>query len=302
MTEFNKMFMAFAAGKVSTENAIKLYQGVAPVYVLEVNPTKTELEKIYNRELEKTPEYISETEVNGTKYPQVRLDFIVQTDPEKCHGIDMKTPISFFITKQVRYNRDGSKLQVVNRYGEFTWLSIEDAKNGTIPESLNWFEAADFRPAYIGEEALTGFIKAYLNIPNKSFRKKDGTVVELKDKSEAEARLDGIENYFKGDFSELKGVLKLQPKNKVKAMFGVRNTDDNKQYQAVYTQKFLKNNITDYSKLDKDLQDRKAAGSYPTTEFSVCDLKEYSVEATSFSDSSEEMPFDSKEESSSPWF
>lgn len=305
----NKTFMAFAAGKESTEGvAVKRYIGVAPVYVLAVNPNKAELEKLYDTELENAPEYIGEAEVgqegNKHKVPQVRLDFIVQADSEKCNGIDMKTKVPFFIKKEVRYNKDETKIQVINKYGETTWLPIENAKNGTVPENLSWFEAADFRPAFIGEEELTAFIKAYLNIPNKSYRKKDGTVVELKDKSEAEARLDKITDYFKGDFSELRNVLALQPKNKVKCMFGVRTTDENKQYQAVYTQKFLKNNVTDYSKLDEELQERKANGAYPDTEFSICDLKEYSVEATEFATTTEDdgdFPSASNE-SSSPWF
>lgn len=303
----SKLFMAFATGKESTEGvAVKRYIGVAPVFVLAVNPNKVELEKLYDTELEKAPEYVGEAEIgqegNKKKVPQVRLDFIVQTDVDKCSGIEMKTKISFFIKKEWRYNRDETKVQVINKYGETTWLPIENAKNGTVPETLSWFEPADFRPAYIGEEELTAFIKAYLNIPNKSFRKKDGSVVELKDKSEAEARLDKIADYFKGDFSELRGVIALQPKNKVKCMFGVRTTDDNKQYQAVYTQKFLKNNITDYSKLDEELQERKANGAYPDTEFNICDLKEYSVEATEFSaqKDDEEMPFSG--EAASPWF
>lgn len=303
----DKLFMAFATGKESTEGvAVKRYIGVAPVFVLAVNPNKAELEKLYDTELEKAPEYIGESEVgqegNKKKVPQVRLDFIVQTDADKCNGIEMKTKISFFIKKEWRYNRDETKVQVINKYGETTWLPIENAKNGTVPETLSWFEPADFRPAYIGEEELTAFIKAYLNIPNKSFRKKDGTVVELKDKSEAEARLDKIADYFKGDFSELRNVIALQPKNKVKCMFGVRTTDDNKQYQSVYTQKFLKNNVTDYSKLDEELQERKANGAYPDTEFSICDLKEYSVEATEFSaqKDDDEMPFSG--EAASPWF
>ena len=89
-------------------------------------------------------------------------------------------------------------------------------------------------------------------------------------------------------------------------MFGVRTTDDNKQYQAVYTQKFLKNNITDYSKLDEELQERKAAGAYPTTEFSVCDLKKYAVESTDFSgsaDNGDMPPFDATPSAGapSPW-
>ena len=309
MKKTNKVFMAFATGKESTEgNVVKRYIGVAPVFILGVNPNKAELEKLYGTELEKSPEYIGETEVGPegakAKVPQVRLDFIVQTDPEKCNGIEMKTKISFFLTKEVKYNRDRSKIQVINKYGELTWLPIENVKAGTVPENLSWFEPADFRPAYIGEEELTGFIKAYLNIPNKSYRKKNGEVVEIPNKADAEARLDKIQDYFKGDFSELRNVIALQPKNKVKCMFGVRTTDDNKQYQAVYTQMFLKNKVTDYSKLDEDLQNRKSAGAYPTTEFSTCDLKEYTVESTDFiaSSSESDLPFESDGGTPSPWF
>lgn len=301
----NKIFMAFATGSESTEgNVVKKYIGVGSVGVLAVNPNKETLEKLYNTTINDDPSYLSEVEVGpeGDKYtvPQVRIDFIVQTDPEKCNGIDMKTKIPFFITKEVRYNRDRSKVQVINKYGETTWLPIENAKSGTVPANLSWFEPADFRPAYIGEEDLTGFLKAYLNIPNKSYRKSNGEVVELPNKADAEARLDKIENYFKGDYSELREAISLQPKNRVKGLFGVRTTEDGKQYQAVYTQKFLKNSVTDYSRLDAELQERKAAGAYPTTEFEVCDLKEYTVESTDFNNNPEpssDMPMQD-----SPWF
>lgn len=304
----NKIFMAFATGSESTEgNVVKKYTGVGSVSVLAVNPDKETLEKLYNTTINDDPSYLSEVEVGpeGDKYtvPQVRIDFIVQTDPEKCNGIDMKTKIPFFITKEVRYNRDRSKVQVINKYGETTWLPIENAKSGTVPANLSWFEPADFRPAYIGEEDLTGFLKAYLNIPNKSYRKSNGEVVELPNKADAEARLDKIENYFKGDYSELREAISLQPKNRVKGLFGVRTTEDGKQYQAVYVQKFLKNSVTDYSKLDAELQDRKAAGAYPTTEFEVCDLKEYTIEPTDFNNNTTqtESPFDMPVQSS-PWF
>lgn len=304
----NKIFMAFATGSESTEgNVVKKYTGVGSVSVLAVNPDKETLEKLYNTTINDDPSYLSEVKVGpeGDKHtvPQVRIDFVVQTDPEKCNGIDMKTKIPFFITKEVRYNRDRSKVQVINKYGETTWLPIENAKSGTVPANLSWFEPADFRPAYIGEEDLTGFLKAYLNIPNKSYRKSNGEVVELPNKADAEARLDKIENYFKGDYSELREAISLQPKNRVKGLFGVRTTEDGKQYQAVYVQKFLKNSVTDYSKLDAELQDRKAAGAYPTTEFEVCDLKEYTIEPTDFNNNTTqtESPFDMPVQSS-PWF
>ncbi len=105
-------------------------------------------------------------------------------------------------------------------------------------------------------------------------------------------------------FKELRDVIALQPNNKVKVLFGVRTTDDNKQYQAVYNQMFLKNNITDYSKLDADLQERKANGAYSTTEFTVGDLKEYDVESTDLSNSgaSGDMPFPAGNDAGgTPW-
>lgn len=298
MNNTNYLFMAFASGRETTDSQeIKRYIGVAPVFVLAVNPTKDELEKIYNNTSDNAPEYLSKTEVNGKEVEQVRIDFIVQTNTERSNGIDLKTKLSFFLTNMPKYNRDGSKVQVINKYGETTWLSIEDAKNKVIPSNLSWFEAADIRPAYIGEAELTIFIKKYLNIPNKSYRKSNGELVELENKADAEARLDCISNYFKGDFSELKTIASLLPNNEIKCMFGVRTTDDGKMYQAVYSHEFVKNNVTDYSKLDEDLQNRKQNGAYPTTEFSICDLKEYTVESTTFTPNNQEMP-----NMTSPWF
>ena len=221
---------------------------------------------------------------------------MVVSDAAKTNGIEMRTKITFFVKKAFRYNRDNTKVQVIDKYGQTAWPTIEEAKAHAIPQYENGPANLDkdYRPAYIGEEELTGFIKAYLNIPNPSFSYKDKNTGELVTKTlsnldDALARLDSIDNYFKGDFKELDSILKLQPKNVVKACFGVRTTDENKQYQAVYTQKFLKNIITDYSKLDADIQGRKAAGSYPTTEFSIEPLHEYSVESTDFSAGA--MPF-----------
>jgi len=275
--------MAFGKANESVEGVpFKKYIGIAPVFVLAVNPTKVELEKLYNTTLEKDLEYIGMSKQGDIEIPYAKVDFIVKTDPEKSNGIELSTKVTFFLNKDWRYNKDRTKIQVINKYGESTWLSIEDAKNKTIPESLSWFDPADFRPAYVGEEELTGFLKAYLNIPAKSYRDKKGVMHELPNPADAEARLENIENYFKGDFKELQGIPALMPNNKVKVMFGVKTTDDNKQYQAVYTKKFLKNVITDFSKIDEEMMKGKEAGANPNTEFLACDLKEYGVEATSF--------------------
>ena len=307
-----KVFMAFASGSESKENVRKLYQGVAPVFVRAVNPNKTVLSSFYGVDIEEDPVYMGETEIgnegNKKTVPQVRIDFLVVTNPEKSNGIEMRTKISFFIKKAFRYNRENTKVQVIDKYGQTAWPTIEEAKVHAIPQYENGPANldADYRPAYIGEEDLVGFIKAYLNIPNPSFSYKDKNTGEIVVKTlpnldDALARLDGIDNYFKGDFKELESILKLQPNNVVKACFGVRTTDENKQYQAVYTQKFLKNVITDYSRLDKDIQDKKDAGSYSTTEFSTEPLHEYNVEPTNFSTGVSQSPSEDSSSTSGPW-
>ena len=108
----------------------------------------------------------------------------------------------------------------------------------------------------------------------------DNTWVMREHPEEYEIRLDKIANYFKNDFSELKEIITYQPNNKVKVLFGVRTTDDNKMYQTVFTDMFLKNSNSDYTKLAKAVQERKDAGAYSTTDFEVCDLKEYVVKPT----------------------
>lgn len=305
MNRNNFAFMAFGKAQESTEGTVvKRYTGVAPVFVLGVNPNKTELEKIYNTELENTPEYISEIEVGDDhhKVTNVRIDFIVKTDSSKC-GIEMVTKIPFFLRKEYRVNRDGSKVQVIDKYGRTAWVTKEQYNNKEIPVYSNGPANIDkdYRACYHGEEDLINFLKTYLGIPNV-MKYVEGKWIMVNNPEDCEARLEKIENYFKGDFSELKSLISLLPNNKVKVLFGVKSTDDNKQYQAVYTQMFLKNNVTDYSKLNNDLQERKSAGAYPTTEFTVGDLKEYTVEATDFSNTvNSDLPFSTENKEELPW-
>ena len=282
----NYSFMAFSAGKESTEGGvIKRYIGVAPVTVAATNPTKAELEALYNTTLEKDVEYTGVQDNEGTKVPYARIDFVVKTVPEKSNGIELTTKISYFVRKAYRFNRDKSKVQVIDKYGRTAWVTKEQANAHEIPQYKNGPANLDkdYRPAYVGEEDLTNFIKTYLNIPNVQ-KYVDGKWELVDNPSECEARLDGIDKFFAGDFKELKEIMSYQPNNKVKVLFGVRTTDDGKQYQAAYTQMVLRNGVTDFSKLDSDLADRKEAGAYSTTEFEVVPIHEYNVESTPVED------------------
>ena len=295
----NKLFMAFSSGSESVEESnIKRYIGIAPVSVLAVNPTKAELEAIYGRTLDKDVEYITEVEKDGVKTKQVRIDFIIATDPIKS-GIDLKTKMSFFIRGDFNYNKDASKVQVIDKFGRTAWVTVEQAKNHEIPTYSNGPANldADYRPCLRGEEDLSNFIKTYLNVASP-VTWVDGKFVPKASTEGCEARLDKIAEYVKGNFSELKGLIKLQPNNKVKVLFGVKTTDDNKQYQTVYTQMVLKPNVTDYKRIQKDVEERQAAGAMANVDFSFSNLKEYDVTSTDFKaddDPANDLPFDN------PW-
>lgn len=301
------VFMAFAKGKESTEGVeFPKYIGIAPVYVLAVNPTKEELSKIYGSEIPNDPEYIGVQESGKDKHKVnfARIDFIIKTDKESkdCPEIEMISKFTVFMKNEPRINKLGTKLQIVDKYGRFAWVTKEEASAHAIPQYSNGPANIDpdYRPAYIGEEELTGFMKNYLVIPEvMSYINSEWVPNPKVDPSECEARFNNIADYFKGNFTELKESIAYQPTNKVKVLFGIRTTDDNKQYQAVYTQKVLKNNVTDYSRLDKELQERKQAGAYPTTEFKVQPLQEFNVTATKFNEipGASDLPFDASSES-----
>ena len=303
--------MAFSKGVESKEGVgIVRYTGVASVFVKGVNPSKEELEKFYGRDLEEVPSYLGEADVNGTKVPQVRLDFMVVADPEKYKNsegnpIDFRSKVSFFLRRESRLSTAG-KYQIIDKYGRTAWATEEEIAAKQIPMYSNGKPAnidANYRRAYHGEEELIKFLIAYLNIPScQKYVNGEWVMNDASKLADSEAYLEHIEDYFKGNFKELRDIIALQPNNKVKVLFGIRNTDDGKQYQTVYTRMFLKNSITDYSKLDKDLQDAKSNGAMPTSDFEVTELHEYIVESTDFSNQkSDALPFPPTSGGVTPW-
>lgn len=277
----NYPIFAFAQGNETKDFVRKLYIGVAPVQILAVNPTKAGLSEIYGTEIENEPVYVNKVKLNTNsdkEVRQVRVDYIIKT----ANDINLITKATFFVRESYRFNKDNTKVEVINAYGETTWLPIACIKdNASVPENMKWYDTTGVRPAYVGEAELTDFMKQYLAIPNKSYTK-DGITTMIEDPSKAEVGFEHIKDWFDGNFKELNDVLSIRPTNRVQMMFGVRTTDDNKQYQAVFTQKTLKNSIKDVSRLDSIYQDAKNNGKYSTTEFSAQPFAEFKVEATDF--------------------
>lgn len=308
------VFMAFSHGKKTVEQSTSFtnYIGVGAVNIIAVNPNKKELSKIYNRDFNDEPKYFGEQTQDGKTTKYARITFVVRTAPGcSCNNdIDLTTQVTFFIKNEPQYNRDKTKIKVIDKYGRTAWPTIDQAKSNIIPTYISKKDGKeyplnidkDYRPAYVGEEELTNFIIAYLNIPNPMVYDSTNNTWNYKSKEEladSAARLDEVKKYFTGDISELKNIISYQPSNIVKVLIGVRTTDDNKQYQSVYTNMFLTNRSNNYAKLAKDVQDRYAAGAMQSIEYKVQDLQEYKVEATDFntSESKEQTnPFEDTED------
>lgn len=279
--------MAFAKGNESTDGAqIKRYVGIASVYVRDVNPNKDALEKFYGRAIDTEPEYIS---TNDDGIPQVRIDFMTEADPAKYTFDDpIKTRVTFFLRRSPRISSAG-KYQIIDKYGRTAWCTEDDLAAKRVPVYSNGTPAnidmESARKAYSGEEELVKFLIAYLNLPAPQ-RYIDGKwVMNSPEKlAESEAILEDIDKYFKGDFSELKGILRLQPNNRMKVCFGVRTAADGREFQTAYTRLFLRNSTTDYARIAKDIVEAQANGAYPNTVFEACDIHEYVVRPTDLSE------------------
>lgn len=278
-------FLTFGETQESTDSQeFKRYIGVGSSFVVAVNPGKDELEKIYGREMQEQ-EYV----VDGPNGKEARIHFIVRTDPKVCNDIEITSKLMFTLRNAPAYNRDETKVQVIDGYGNTKWAAVEDAREGKKLLSADGKPMPiddKYRMCCVGEADLVSFLKTYLRIPS-SFEYVNGTWAKKKDASKGEFKLDFIKNYFSGDFSELKDALALQPNNKVKLLYGVKTSEENKQYQAVASKEglILSNSAgaSAYAKAEQRLQEMKRLGSYPTTEFKVQELQEYSVQPTNLS-------------------
>lgn len=295
--------MAFGQGKVSSEGAsnFKKYVGVASVKVLAVNPTIEEWNKITGGNMQKEPEYIS-TNNEGVK--QAKITLLVQTDPKKTIGdIDTIIPVTFWFRKLPVQGSQSGKYQIIDKYGRTAWATEEEVKNKAIPQYTNGPANidADYRRVVAGEEAFTNFLKAHLNIPAVSYTDRNGNVVKHPNPSECEARLDNIMKIFDGDFKEIKTILGYQKDNYSKMLFGVKTTEDGKEFQDVFMECFLTNGNPNNARFAKVLKDfinggRQAYNNTyfgelnPNGELIVSELKERVLTPSTFTESDSTIP------------
>lgn len=246
-----------AIGKVNVvveREKAKIYTGVGSFFLVSVNPSKAELDKLYGYD-NKEPEYV--TEQDGVK--SARVTFILKSDPEKNNGIEVLVKHSFFLRNEPKKGSQSGKVQIVDSYGNFAWATPEEAQEKKIPVYGNGQPATiaeDYRIAYVGEEELTDFVKKFCGISSPLVWE-DGVCKGFKtdeDLTQYACRLDKISEYFKGNFKELKDIKELAPASKVKILLGVQ-TSDKGQFQVTYTKKAMGAGNSNYSQLEKSMRE-----------------------------------------------
>lgn len=295
MSSFNFLTVGKTSESTEAGAGFSKYIGFASCHVLAVNPDAKKLEEIYGREMP-VPEYSGEKD--GVKF--ARIDFIVKTDAESCSGIEAIAKATFFVRNEAAINRDGTRQQVIDIYGNAAYGDIDDVKEKKPILTSNGNPAKIgpvYRPSFSGEADLVAFLKAFLVVPQALIYPNGKWEVGPK-ADDGKFGLDNIKDYFNGNVKEIRDAIALQPNNKVKLLFGVRtNPDDNKQYQDVCTRGdlILPNYSNSLDRIEKRLAEYKANGSFPNTEYKVCVLQEYKVEASDLDSAAgddEKMPWD----------
>lgn len=284
----SRLFMAFSQGKESTKlGDFKKYVGLGAVKVLAVNPTREQWNELFESSSNVEPiNYITEQEIGGKKVKSIRVSFVVKTtDDKENNGVDMMTTLNFFVQERFETNRDNTKVKVMDSFGRTAWVTKEELSSHAIPIYSNGPAniSKDYRAVYRGEDRLTAFIRAYLGIDDIDFfNRTSGKWEQRADVDKCRGRLDDVKKYFSGNVSEIREVMTYQPDNVVKVIFGVRTSEDNREYQTFFADMFLKYNQRSTSYLNTQIQQAQQQGGYPNTVFSVENLKEYDVPPTDF--------------------
>lgn len=284
--------MAFGAGSETTEAvSFDKYTGIAPFFVKGVNMSKDEMKALYpdrNYEKEFSYDYMDNGERKGTF---VTFQVASNTDHKDTKGVLITNRVSILVGNDIYWNRDRSKFQAINKYGDTVWLTQEEFNSKTMPEYAKANSLDGLRPAFSGESELVDFLRCYINIPgSKNYSKEEGwTMKEPAELAKAECGFsqDEIMKIAKGDVTPIKQALKIQPNNQIKLLCGVRTTDDGRDFQEICNRIFVKFGTSNYAYVKKTLNSLVENGSFANSNFGEFpfEFKKHEVTMTSFSSS-----------------
>lgn len=264
----------------------KKYLGVASVNVLCVNPNNAKL-KMYGWNVAdnaEEPQYVMTKERDGKLVTSTKIRLLVQIQDLEDKPI---IPLDFWIGPEVSQSSDGQKGKIIDNYGRTAWGSRDEIRAHKIPQYKNGPASisSDYRMCHRGEEELITFIFKYLNItPLQVFSRSSNSYEDTK--NPGKFSFDNWQKLCDGDVTELETYLKLQPKNQVKVILGIRTNDENRTFQTFINTRFLGNSIRADNKTGEYASAQNIINKYfeqhqnSTDQFSAAPVREWSQTAT----------------------
>ena len=237
------------AGNVEIVKDLLLLTGIAKAKVLAINPSLKELNDLgINFEKE-----IVYNDKNQEDLDRARIDVWVEvygtykdSESGEQRNASIKQKITFFLTNRNKINQEKTKTCYINTYGQTCWGVGKAAPTET------WFEPNGVRICIDGEDALTNFLRAWVNADRKDA-----------------VNLDHPEAFFKGDYTELTAILPEYKNTEFKLMLTVvKSQKDGKWYQSIHNKFFARWNSTSTAPWTKEFKKDKRnvpRGAYTLT-------------------------------------
>jgi hypothetical protein len=239
--------MAFTGNKSDKEviKTRKLYTGLANFTILAVNPTEKECNTLGITQ--RVGEYVS---TNKQGLPQVRVDswLKIKSIPLPHPELDRSAlkdnfplqKISFFITDDEIRSKEtpGNKLWI-NLAGRTTWADSVEKVSGN--PKMDWFNTKDLRPLLQGEETITRFLAAFMNVDMRA--------------DDVECRVEDFKKILKGNVKELRDLTNSWKDNAVQLLLGTKD-EDRGTFQDFFKDFFGRPSVKDVSAWKRALKDK----------------------------------------------
>jgi hypothetical protein len=228
--------MSTIGGKKRESNSLPEFTkqvGLFEAKVVAINPNAEEYKEVLDIELKEDSKALEYLSVNKEGNSTLRVDIWLQDI-----NLDGKFKVTFFLENREKENKDATKLQYINAVGVCSWA--DDASN--LPD---WFAKRDYRPAFVGEEELYGFLRTWLG--NLDYRDEE-TTLDLDWKKLMKGNLKDLKSQIDGEFCT--NVVALA------TIKTVVKDGDVKEYQNIYNKTFLpaytlkQFRLVDYNKSD----------------------------------------------------
>jgi len=234
--------------------------GLFEAKVVAVNPDAEEYKEILGMELKedsKALEYLGKSQEGNAN---LRVDIWLEEIKSKD-----KFKVTFFLEDKVKENKDQTKKQYLNSIGTTSWA--DDPNN--LPQ---WFANREYRPAFVGEEELYGFLKTWLG--DLDYRDAETTL-----------QIDW-KRLMRGNVKDLKDQIDGEWSTNVVALATIKTVikdEESKEYQGVYNRMFLpaynlkQFRLVDYSdnRVLQQLRNKKSKDLKPHERFVVQLTGEY---------------------------